>query len=115
MALHAWLSEIFNARSSSKRRIGKKSAQEFSYLMVSLGDSPRRCMNPVDYVYGVLGIFQLKIPRMNDPNAVWRLFYLNLTITWKRQVLRTRSLVPEKELLESVIEHTESIYRKLLI
>lgn len=29
-------------------------------------------MDPVDYVYGVLGMLQLKIPRMSDPNAVWQ-------------------------------------------
>ena len=31
-------------------------------------------MDPADYVYGVLGIFQIKIPRMTDANAVWQLF-----------------------------------------
>lgn len=31
-------------------------------------------MDPADYVYGVLGIFQIKIPRMSDPSAVWQLF-----------------------------------------
>lgn len=33
--------------------------------------SKRRCYDPADYVYGVLGMMQIKIPRMNDPNAVW--------------------------------------------
>ncbi|CDH58126.1 predicted protein [Lichtheimia corymbifera JMRC:FSU:9682] len=41
-------------------------------------DSQRRCYDPVDYVYGVLGIFQFKIPRMTDPNAVWRRFLIEL-------------------------------------
>ena len=35
-------------------------------------------MDPVDYVYGILGLFQLKIPRMTDPNAVWKRFLLEL-------------------------------------
>lgn len=35
-------------------------------------------MDPADYVYGVLGVFQFKIPRMNDPNAVWHYFLSEL-------------------------------------
>lgn len=35
-------------------------------------------MDPVDYVYGVLGMFHFKIPRMNDPNMVWQLFLSEL-------------------------------------
>lgn len=40
--------------------------------MQSLISSKRRCYDPADYVYGVLGMMQIKIPRMADPNAVWR-------------------------------------------
>ncbi|KAI7875679.1 hypothetical protein K492DRAFT_173153 [Lichtheimia hyalospora FSU 10163] len=50
------------------------SAEQLTYLMRTLGDSARCCMNPVDYVYGVLGMLQIKIPRMKDPNAVWQSF-----------------------------------------
>lgn len=35
-------------------------------------------MDPADYVYGVLGIFQMKIPRMADPNEVWKTFLAKL-------------------------------------
>ena len=35
-------------------------------------------MDPVDYVYGVLGLFQFKIPRMTDPHAVWQIFLSEL-------------------------------------
>ena len=31
-------------------------------------------MNPADYVYGVLGMLKIKIPRMEDPDAVWQSF-----------------------------------------
>lgn len=31
-------------------------------------------MDPIDYVYGVLGIFEFDIPRMTDPKEVWMLF-----------------------------------------
>ena len=47
-------------------------------LIRSLKDSSRCCMDPVDYVYGALGIFQMKIPRMDDPNDIWRLFLCEL-------------------------------------
>ncbi|KAI7878254.1 hypothetical protein K492DRAFT_180001 [Lichtheimia hyalospora FSU 10163] len=74
MDLHGWLDEISHARRANTHRTGGKNAQEFCYLIASWGYSPRRCMNPVDYVYGVLGVFQFKIPRMTDPNAVWQRF-----------------------------------------
>ncbi|KAI7878253.1 hypothetical protein K492DRAFT_196988 [Lichtheimia hyalospora FSU 10163] len=78
ITLDTWLDEIFHSRRSNKLRIEKKSAEKFCYLIASLGGSPRRCMDPVDYVYGVLGIFQFKIPRMTDPNAVWQCFLSEL-------------------------------------
>lgn len=35
-------------------------------------------MDPVDYVYGLLGIFQIRIPRMSDPNEVWMTFLFEM-------------------------------------
>lgn len=35
-------------------------------------------MDPVDYVYGVLGILQIKMPRMTDPDQVWKRFLSEL-------------------------------------
>ncbi|KAI7885178.1 hypothetical protein K492DRAFT_172505 [Lichtheimia hyalospora FSU 10163] len=35
-------------------------------------------MDPVDYVYGVLGMLQIKIPRMTDPKKVWQRFLSEL-------------------------------------
>ena len=43
-------------------------------LIFSLSGSLRRCMDPVDYVYGVLGVLQIKIPRETDPKKVWQRF-----------------------------------------
>ncbi|CDH59366.1 predicted protein [Lichtheimia corymbifera JMRC:FSU:9682] len=40
----------------------------YSSLFDAFAESPRQCMDPVDYVYGVLGIFQIDIPRKTDPN-----------------------------------------------
>lgn len=70
--------EICQARAFNKHRIGKKSASGFFSLIMSLSVSRRRCMDPVDYVYGVLGMFQIKIPRMSDPAAVWQRFLSEL-------------------------------------
>ncbi|KAJ8654564.1 hypothetical protein O0I10_009746 [Lichtheimia ornata] len=74
-----WLFDIFRARRSNNQRIkNKKNARIFYFLICSLGKSTRRCMDPVDYVYGVLGMFHFKIPRMTDPNTVWQLFLAEL-------------------------------------
>ena len=35
-------------------------------------------MDPVDYVYGVLGVSNIKMPRMADPKAVWQRFLSEL-------------------------------------
>lgn len=50
------------------------SPRDLSRVFHALAQSPRQCMDPVDYVYGVLGIFQLDILRKTDPNEVWQLF-----------------------------------------
>ncbi|CDH50485.1 predicted protein [Lichtheimia corymbifera JMRC:FSU:9682] len=73
-----FMEEVYQARSFNKYRIGKQSLSEISSLLVSLGASSRRCMDPVDYVYGVHGMFQIKIPRMSDPTAVWQRFMSEL-------------------------------------
>ncbi|CDS10620.1 hypothetical protein LRAMOSA11106 [Lichtheimia ramosa] len=78
-SLFDWLCEITQARAFSKHRIEKKkTVDQFDSLVTSLGLSTRRCMDPVDYVYGVLGMFQFKIPRMKDPKEVWQRFLIEL-------------------------------------
>lgn len=72
------MSEIYQARTFNKHRIEEKTPPRYVFLMTSLAGSRRRCMDPVDYVYGVLGMFQFKIPRMSDPNAVWQRFLSEL-------------------------------------
>ncbi|CDS10621.1 hypothetical protein LRAMOSA11107 [Lichtheimia ramosa] len=77
--LFNWAYEITQARAFSKHRLEKKkTVDQFHSLVTSLGLSSRRCMDPVDYVYGVLGIFQFKIPRMENPNHVWQRFVIEL-------------------------------------
>lgn len=73
-----WHDQILNARKSNKHRIEIGSPWEILSLFESFSASGRRCMEPVDYVYGVLGIFQFKIPRLKDPNEVWKLFLSEL-------------------------------------
>ncbi|KAI7873427.1 hypothetical protein K492DRAFT_212062 [Lichtheimia hyalospora FSU 10163] len=73
-AVYDWLHTVGSARNFTETRNEKKSASGLMFLMDTLGDSTRRCMDPVDYVYGVLGMLQIKIPRMKDPEAVWKSF-----------------------------------------
>ncbi|CDS10608.1 hypothetical protein LRAMOSA11094 [Lichtheimia ramosa] len=71
--LRRWFQEIRFANEYLERSKDRVEV-DFFYLIRTLGNSTRRCMDPADYVYGVLGIFQIKIPRMSDPSAVWQLF-----------------------------------------
>lgn len=64
------LYEISHARSSNLLRISG-SKDRFDSLIFSLMSSSRRCYDPADYVYGVLGMMQIKIPRKTDANEVW--------------------------------------------
>ncbi|KAI7874565.1 hypothetical protein K492DRAFT_183774 [Lichtheimia hyalospora FSU 10163] len=69
-----WMLEIFYSRDLEKRGVEMMSAYQFCNLISSLKGSPRRCMDTVDYVYGILGMLQIKIPRMADPKKVWQRF-----------------------------------------
>lgn len=55
-------------KNTKARLIGLKS------VLDNLAGSPRTCTNPVDYVYGVLGLLAIDVPRMDDPHAVWSTF-----------------------------------------
>lgn len=70
--------EILHARHCRINRMTGRSAHGLVSLIRSLGDSPRQCMDPVDHVYGVLGMLQIKIPRMSDPKAIWQCFLTEL-------------------------------------
>ncbi|KAJ8652019.1 hypothetical protein O0I10_012363 [Lichtheimia ornata] len=76
MIVGAWCEETIAARTYNKDRLeGGKMYGKFLYLLLrTWGKCPRRCMDPVDYVYGVLGMLQIEIPRMDNPDAVWKLF-----------------------------------------
>ncbi|KAI9314535.1 hypothetical protein BX666DRAFT_1967612 [Dichotomocladium elegans] len=43
-------------------------------MLNSFGTSQRVALFPVDYVYGVLGILDIDLPRFEDPNKVWKIF-----------------------------------------
>ncbi|KAJ8652918.1 hypothetical protein O0I10_011452 [Lichtheimia ornata] len=70
-AVKEYLSGIEDARRAGKGRF-RSNWGSFYHMIYSLSDSTRRCYDPCDYVYGVLGMLQIKIPRMEDPNEVWR-------------------------------------------
>ncbi|CDH56134.1 predicted protein [Lichtheimia corymbifera JMRC:FSU:9682] len=70
--------EMSYARTFSKEHMEASDSIKFNILMRKLGYSTRQCMDPADYVYGVLGLLQIKIPRMTDPNAVWQRFLSEL-------------------------------------
>ncbi|CDS06572.1 hypothetical protein LRAMOSA09100 [Lichtheimia ramosa] len=70
--------EFDKARITSHLRLYGDPYLVFYNVIRSLSESPRQCMDPVDYVYGVLGMLQIKIPRMKDTNAVWQRFLTEL-------------------------------------
>ena len=41
-------------------------------------NSSRKCYMPEDYVYGIIGLLSLDIPRMQDPQLVWEAFLQEL-------------------------------------
>ncbi|KAI7883030.1 hypothetical protein K492DRAFT_54604 [Lichtheimia hyalospora FSU 10163] len=76
--LFYWFLEVSSSRAFRKSGGVMAPAYEVFSMFISLQGSTRRCMDPVDYVYGVLGILQLKIPRMADPKKVWQCFLTEL-------------------------------------
>ena len=65
-------------------------------------------MNPADYVYGVLDIFQIKIPRMTDANDVLQLLLTELDHYMRKR--RTNKLVFGEPSTKSVSVLVKSIY-----
>ncbi|KAI7887146.1 hypothetical protein K492DRAFT_202759 [Lichtheimia hyalospora FSU 10163] len=65
--------------------IYRESCSNDLYGLYSLSDlfdnfstCKRSCMDPVDYVYGILGLIDVDIPRMNDADLVWQTFLSKL-------------------------------------
>ncbi|CDH54977.1 predicted protein [Lichtheimia corymbifera JMRC:FSU:9682] len=71
------ISDIYSAKQYNESHILREN-DDPSDIMGSLRRSKRRCYDPCDYIYGVLGMTRIKIPRMTDPNAVWRHFLSEL-------------------------------------
>ncbi|CDH60924.1 predicted protein [Lichtheimia corymbifera JMRC:FSU:9682] len=76
-SLECWIIETSKAREFGKHR-AVKGVERLVNLFSSFSFSFRRCYDPVDYVYGVLGLLQIKISRMTDPTAVWQRFLYEL-------------------------------------
>ena len=69
-------------------------------------------MNPVDYVYGVLGMLRIKIPRMKDPNAVWQTFLREL-YSYNFGNFEVSNRVRQVNLQE--VEHMGDVYKDFFI
>ncbi|KAI7875157.1 hypothetical protein K492DRAFT_211108 [Lichtheimia hyalospora FSU 10163] len=123
----AWMEEISQARAFNKHDVKKNHAFQFYFLLRSLGNSTRRCRDPVDYVYGTLGMLNIKIPRMTEPKAVWQRFLSELDnymdtadiknefIRWKGEIskiIRIQESAYEIDLQE--VECMGNAYFKLL-
>ncbi|KAI9317418.1 hypothetical protein BX666DRAFT_1618979 [Dichotomocladium elegans] len=46
----------------------------YPYLLLALSLTKRKCGKKQDYVFGVLGILDIRIPYSNDPKVVWKTF-----------------------------------------
>ena len=91
--LHDWMAEIFYSRRAFKKHDGKMAlAYEFLSFIGTLQGSTRRCMDPVDYVYGVLGMLQLKIPRMADRKKVWQRFLSEIDDYMDRMGIKNKDI-----------------------
>lgn len=73
--------------------IYRESCSNDLYGLYSLSDMfdnfstcTRSCMDPVDYVYGVLGLLDLDITRMNDADLVWQTFLSKLNERLNRMI-----------------------------
>ena len=55
-------------------------AIECIHILSTFRQSSRRCTDQRDYIYGVLGLLGLHIPRIDDPVALWRLFLFEIQV-----------------------------------
>lgn len=64
-----------------KRHFGDPEVEALAIrsMVKTFGVSNRRCMDPADYVYGVLGVLRMYVPRKTDPDEVWKLFLERLS------------------------------------
>lgn len=84
---YKWLTEIkisrrYNFITNDSDLPSTRYFKHFKLVNI-FANSPRQCMDPVDYVYGVLGVLGLNIPRKSDPNQVWQLFLSELKVAAK--------------------------------
>lgn len=106
------LEDVYHARRSNIDRVwGHK---DLFTVIKSLCSSTRRCYDPCDYVYGVLGMIQINIPRMEDPNAVWRHFLSELDYYTPFYVRhRCTELADEIDLRK--VENIGEVYHELIV
>lgn len=108
------LHDITTARRSSSHRISGSKDTFIYYILDSLSESTRRCYDPADYVYGVLGAMQIKIPRVTDPNVAWRHLLLKLDdYTEKGEVNARKCIDRAHEVDLQKAETIGAVYKKL--
>lgn len=76
-------------------------------------------MDPVDYVYGMLGIFQIKMPRLKDPNAVWKLFLSkfqdHVNENWSQSLPITKGISRRARRVDLLkVENMADVYKDFL-
>ncbi|KAI7875870.1 hypothetical protein K492DRAFT_220602 [Lichtheimia hyalospora FSU 10163] len=66
---HQGVRDIYNQNDGSSRVIPR-----LRNVFEALESSSRVCAFPVDYVYGVIGMLELDVPRLDHPQDVWKAF-----------------------------------------
>ena len=66
---HEGVRDIYNQNDGSSRVIPR-----LRNVFEALESSSRVCAFPVDYVYGVIGMLELDVPRLDHPQDVWKAF-----------------------------------------
>ncbi|KAJ8652917.1 hypothetical protein O0I10_011451 [Lichtheimia ornata] len=106
------LNDVYAARACNAFRIIMTRSETLYFVIGSLVSSNRRCYDPCDYVYGVLGAMQIKIPRMTDPNDVWRHFLSKLDDLAPLDSRRWMDYADEIDLGE--VENIGVVYNELI-
>ncbi|CDS10808.1 hypothetical protein LRAMOSA11294 [Lichtheimia ramosa] len=118
MMVKDWVGDIANTKLYFKNRVSKVGVYTPQIVLLALSKSTRRCMDPVDYVYGVLGIFQIKMPRLKDPNAVWQLFLTKIQDhveeRWSQSIL-TQEISPRAQRVDLLnVENMGDVYKDFI-
>ncbi|KAI9316521.1 hypothetical protein BX666DRAFT_1951516 [Dichotomocladium elegans] len=65
---------IFGYHASPAEDETVNNAYSRALILNLFATSQRKALYPVDYVYGVLGVLDIDIPRLEDPKEIWEIF-----------------------------------------